>query len=82
MFLVVFVLFGANGYSLNSRAFMLVLSPISAVVMYIILTILVFVAYWLPVVKIVSGFAQIVYLWIFCRLVVQPAPEVELPVWW
>jgi hypothetical protein len=65
----------------SSKLAMLLVSPLAAPILYVVIVLTSWVAYTLPAVNFVFGTARMFYLWVFCRLVVQPAPEIALPAW-
>lgn len=62
--------------------FGLLASPIIAVVVWVILKGIGFVARQLPILGPIWGWFQIAFYWLFSRLIVQPAPEIMLPAWY
>jgi hypothetical protein len=58
-----------------------VLSPIGALAIWVLLKLTGWVFYFVPGVGRLWGWGRIIFLWVFSRLVVQPAPTIDLPAW-
>lgn len=56
-------------------------SPIAAIFMLLLLKTLMWVAYFVPRVGVVAGWMTFAFYSLFSRLIVQSAPEAELPFW-
>lgn len=65
----------------SSKLELLLISPLAAPIFYVLIVLISWIAYTLPAVNFVFGAVRIFYLWAFCRLVMQPAPEIALPAW-
>ena len=80
IFIVAMLIIGPG--RLPSPAPMLFLvSPLAAVILYVAIVIVGWIFYVVPKVNVVVGVARLAYLWLFCRLVVQRAPTIEIPAW-
>lgn len=65
----------------GTKILMAAFSPIIAVVFWATLKSAGWVFYFLPGIGRVWGWGRIVFLWMFSKLVVQPAPGIDLPAW-
>jgi hypothetical protein len=63
------------------RALVLVASPVVAFFLHGGIVLAGWIAYFVPGSGVVFGVLRLVYLRLFSRLIVQEAPEVELPLW-
>jgi hypothetical protein len=59
----------------------LLASPLVALFLVVTLKIMGWVFYLIPGANRVWGWGRIAFLWAFSRLVVEQAPQLELPVW-
>ncbi len=65
----------------SSKLEMLLVSPLAAPLLYVVIVLTSWVAYTIPALNFVFGAGRMLYLWLFCRLIVQPAPHLALPAW-
>ena len=57
------------------------LSPVTALVFWVLFRIAGWIFYFVPGVGKLWGWGRIAFYWVFSRLVVQPAPVIDLPAW-
>jgi hypothetical protein len=81
MLLVVLLVVGPMPSGRFSIFGMLLVSPIAAFILYVGIVLAGWIAYILPIANFLFAAARMAYLWIFCRLIVQPAPQISLPAW-
>jgi hypothetical protein len=81
IFLVLALLSAPERAGQGGRLLMLIVSPLAAVMLYAAMIIGFSIFYFVPVAKVVAGYARLLYLWLFCRLIAQKAPVIELPLW-
>jgi hypothetical protein len=60
---------------------MLVVSPIAAVMFCGMLQVMFWLAMLVPGVGMVPGLIRLIYATAFSRLIVEPAPDIEMPLW-
>lgn len=65
----------------SSAIMSLIVSPIVAIVSYAILKTLFVIIWFIPGLNVVFGSLRLLYIWIFCRIIVQESPIVEIPLW-
>lgn len=56
-------------------------SPVAAAIGYISLKIMFVVIWFIPGPNIIFGGFRLLYIWIFCRIIVQKSPRIEIPLW-
>ncbi len=64
-----------------SSLYMLIISPATAFALWVLLKLTGWVFYFIPGIGKFWGWGRIIFLWAFSRLVVQPAPTIDLPAW-
>lgn len=66
---------------LGDRVYLVLLSPIAAIMLWLTLKAVSLVLYFVPGVGMVWGLLRICFVRLFSRLIVQPAPTIVMPVW-
>jgi len=77
--IVAVVLSGA--FPVGESALILITSPILAVFLYGGTVLAGWIAYFIPLTGFLFGVTRLCCLRLFCRLIVQQAPQVEIPLW-
>lgn len=67
--------------SAGERVLMLALAPVGGLVLYFMVSMLFLVMLFTPGPSFIFGAIRLAYVWLFSRLIVQPAPDVEAPLW-
>lgn len=67
--------------SFLSRLFLAILSPMAAAAFWVLLKLTGWVLYFVPGIGKLWGWGRMIFLWAFSRVVVQPAPTIDLPAW-
>lgn len=67
--------------SLALTAFAVLFSPLTAVIFVVVFKAIAWIAYFIPKMGALVGWLCYIFYVSFSRLVVQPAPEIELPFW-
>jgi len=71
----------APGASLAERGLIALTSPIVAIMLSLTLTLMFWIAALIPGAGVLFGWTRLIYSGVFCRLIVQEAPDVETPLW-
>ena len=79
LWVVLFVL--GSGLPLESRLLYIITSPLIAVFLYGAFALAALIGYFIPGMGILFGIIRLGYFRLFSRLIVQEAPEIELPLW-
>ena len=59
----------------------LLFSPLAGLVMLAAIQVAGWIGAFIPGLSVVFGLFRLLYVWAFCRLIVQPAPRVHMPLW-
>jgi hypothetical protein len=81
MWLLMILVIAAAAEDNPSPLLLLVLSPVTALGLWILLKLTGWVFYFMPGMGKLWGWGRLIFLWAFSRLVVQPAPTIDMPVW-
>ena len=79
--LVLLAVMSADAASWRDRIAMLLVSPALSIALVITLKIMGWVSYFIPGPDRLFGWSRVAFLWLFSRLVAEPAPELEMPLW-
>jgi hypothetical protein len=74
------VALSVGGRALERLEFLL-LSPFIAIIMLLFLKIFGVIVYFIPGPNRVFGWLRLLFFWTFSRLIVQQAPELDMPLW-
>jgi len=74
-----FLAMSLNDWSSALRA--LLFSPVMALALWVLLKLTGWLFYFVPGVGRAWGWGRLMFIWLFSRAVVEPAPDIELPLW-
>lgn len=67
--------------SFTTRTLLALVSPLAAVAIWVLFKLTGWVLYLVPGLGKLWGWGRIAFLWAFSRLIVQPAPTIDIPAW-
>lgn len=56
-------------------------SPVGALALYVATKILISITWFIPLVGPIVGIVRLTYIWTFCRIIVEPSPQIEISLW-
>lgn len=69
------------GLGTGAAALAILLSPMTALALWLLLKLTGWLFYFVPKIGPLWGWGRLLFLWLFSRLIVEPAPAIDLPAW-